>query len=70
MAYKVFISHSTRDWGIVVSLANLLKKFGIEVYVAEWYLTLGESISNKVFNQIESADCVVALLTRNGTRSN
>jgi nucleoside 2-deoxyribosyltransferase len=70
MAYKVFISHSSRDQGLVISLANLLSKFGVEVFVAEWYLAPGEPIAKKVFEQIERSDCVVALLTRNGMRSN
>lgn len=70
MAYKVFISHSTRDQGLVMSLANLLSKFKVEVFVAEWYLTPGERLDRKVFDQIENADCVVVLLTRNGIRSN
>lgn len=70
MAYRVFISHSTRDRGIVISLSNLLSRFGIEVFVAEWYLTPGESLDKKVFTQIEKADCLVILLTKNGMRSN
>ena len=69
MAYKVFISHSSRDQGLVISLANLLSKFGVEVFVAEWYLSLGEPLDIKVFGQIEKSDCVVALLTREGIRS-
>lgn len=70
MAYKVFISHSTRDQGLVIALANLLTKFGVEVFLAEWYLSPGEPLDKKVFSQIEKADCVVVLLTRNGIRSN
>jgi len=70
MAYRVFISHSTRDRGLVITLANLLARFGVEVFVAEWYLTPGESLDKKVFAQIEKADCMVVLLTRNGVRSN
>ena len=70
MAYKVFISHSTRDQGLVISLANILSKFGVEVFVAEWYLTPGERLDKKVFEQIGRSDCVVALLTKNGIRSN
>ncbi|RKX69556.1 hypothetical protein DRP53_07830 [candidate division WOR-3 bacterium] len=70
MAYKVFISHSTRDRGLVITLANLLTKFGAEVFVAEWYLSPGEQLDKKVFSQIERADCMVVLLTRNGIRSN
>jgi nucleoside 2-deoxyribosyltransferase len=70
MAYKVFISHSTRDQGLVINLANLLTNLGIKVFVAEWYLSPGERIDKKVFSQIEEADCMIVLLTRNGIRSN
>jgi nucleoside 2-deoxyribosyltransferase len=70
LAYKVFISHSTRDRGSVISLAHLLSRFGVEPYVASWYLTPGERIDDKVFQQIKVSDCVVALLTQDGMRSN
>ena len=70
MAYKVFISHSTTDRGLIIYLANLLNKFGVESVVAEWYLTPGEPLDKKVFDQIDKSNCVVALLTRNGIRSN
>lgn len=70
LAYKVFISHSTRDQGLVISLANLFTKFGVKVFVAEWYLAPGEPLDKKVFKQIQESDCVVVLLTRNGIRSN
>src|SRR5712692_9393650 len=70
MAYKVFISHSTRDQGLVIALANLLSKYGATIFVAEWYLAPGEALHKKVTGQIQNSDCVVALLTRNGMRSN
>lgn len=70
MPYKVFISHSTRDQGLVISLANLLTKFEVEVYVAEWYLDPGQRIDKKIFDQIEASNCVVVLLSRKGIRSN
>ena len=69
MAYRVFISHSAQDQGLVISLANLLSKFGVDVSVAEWYLTPGERLDEKVFEQINKSDCIVVLLTRNGMRS-
>jgi len=69
MAYRVFISHSAQDQGLIISLANLLSKFGVKVFVAEWYLTPGERLDKKVFEQIKKSDCIVALLTRNGIRS-
>lgn len=70
MAYKVFISHSAKDRGLVIALANLLSRFGVEVYVEEWFLTPGERLDKKAFEQIKNSDCVVVLLTRNGIRSN
>lgn len=70
MAYTVFISHSTRDHGLVIALANILSKYGVTVFVAEWYLAPGEPLQKKVTDQIQNSDCVVALLTRNGMRSN
>ncbi|WXG43950.1 MAG: toll/interleukin-1 receptor domain-containing protein [Promethearchaeati archaeon SRVP18_Atabeyarchaeia-1] len=70
MVFRIFLSHSTRDQGIVVTLANLMTKLGIEVLVAEWYLTPGSSLDEKVFQQIDESDSVVVLLTQNGVRSN
>ncbi|MEW6003532.1 MAG: toll/interleukin-1 receptor domain-containing protein [Nitrospirota bacterium] len=70
MAYKVFISHSTRDQRLVITLANILSKFGVDVSVAEWYLSPGQQLDKKIFEKIENSDCVIVLLTQNGIRSN
>lgn len=70
MAYRVFISHSTSDQGLVTDLANLLTKFGVEVFVAERYLAPGEPLDRQVFTQIDRSDCIAVLLTQNGLRSN
>ncbi len=69
MPYSVFISHSTKDRGLVISLASLLQKFGVQTHVADWYLAPGEPLAKKMLGLIEQADCVVALLTREGMRS-
>jgi len=70
MAYRVFISHSTNDQGLVIALSNLLARFGMDVFTAEWYITPGTPVDKKVLKQIENADWVVVLLTKNGIRSN
>lgn len=70
MSYSVFLSHSTRDQGLVISLANLLSKFEVEIFVAEWYIDPGVPIDKKIFEQIDRSNCVVILLSRNGIRSN
>ena len=70
MPYKVFISHSTRDRGLVIALANLFSKLGVEVFVGDWSLTPGERLDKKVFTKIDESDCMVVLLTGKGMRSN
>lgn len=69
MSYTVFISHSASDQRLVTTLSNTLSRMGINVYVAEWYLAPGTPVSRKVFEQIDNSNCVVAVLTRNGIRS-
>jgi nucleoside 2-deoxyribosyltransferase len=69
MAYKVFVSHSTRDQGLVMALTNILSKFGVEVSVGKWYLVPDQNIPPRDLNKIKNSDCVVALLTPNGIRS-
>lgn len=69
MVYTIFMSHSTRDRGLVITLANLLSTLEMTVFVAEWYLTPDEPLDEKVFTQIDEADCVVVLLTEHGMRS-
>lgn len=69
MGYKVFISHSTRDIGIVYQLKELLELYGIEAYVAELYPEPGQRLSDKISHAIEGSDCVLALLSKDGIRS-
>ena len=69
MTYTVFISHSTKDRGLVIALANVLTKFEVHVFVAEWYLTPDEPLDNNAFTHIDEADCIVVLLTEHGARS-
>jgi hypothetical protein len=70
MAYRVFLSHSSQDKNLVMALARLLEKFGVEFFVAEWYLSPGERLDKKVLDAIRGYDCMVVLLTPNGMRSN
>lgn len=69
MAYSVFVSHSTRDQGLVMALANTLSKYGVGVRVAEWYIAAGQALSDRVRAQIKEADSIIVFLTANGTRS-
>ena len=69
MVFKVFISHSMEDAWIVYELHDLLKINGIEAYVAEWSLSPGAELSEKIKTAIRSCNCFLVLLTRHGTRS-
>ena len=69
MVFKVFISHSMDDAWIVYELHDLLKINGIEAYVAEWSLSPGAELSEKIKAAIRYCDCFLVLLTRHGTRS-
>lgn len=69
MAFRVFISHSTADLGLVYQLKYWLEANGIETYLAEAHPQPGISLSEKVSNAIDQSNCVIAVLTRDGTRS-
>jgi len=69
MGYKVFISYSTDDMNLVNELSNNIRKMGIEVYIAEHYPELGESLPSKIERNINSSDAMVVILTRMGARS-
>ncbi len=69
MAFRVFISHSTADLGMVYQLKYWLEANDVEAYVAQLYLQPGIPLAAKVRSAIAASDCVVALLTKDGSRS-
>jgi len=69
MAFTVFLSHSTKDLDIVNELAKWLRLNGVVVHIASSQIQAGEPLSKKVSSLLESSDCVLAILTLNGARS-
>lgn len=69
MALTVFISHSIADTALVYELDNLLRLSGIQTYVAEWHVQPGGYLPDKVAEAIDQCDCVLALMTVDGARS-
>lgn len=69
MVYRVFISHSTKDLDIVYDLHRWLTQKGIVTYVAEFYPRPGLPLPEKIAKEINECDCVIALLTVDGNRS-
>ncbi|MBA7591335.1 hypothetical protein ES708_33489 [subsurface metagenome] len=69
MAFKVFISHSTADLGLVQQLQYSLQTHGIEAYLADLYPKPGDILASKISNAIDNSNCVIAVLTQDGARS-
>ncbi|MDD5691634.1 MAG: toll/interleukin-1 receptor domain-containing protein [Candidatus Omnitrophica bacterium] len=66
---KVFISHSTKDMDLVNDFTNILKHRGIEAYVALSDARPGLDLWEKIESNIKDSNCVLAILTQNGSRS-
>lgn len=69
MPFKVFISHSTSDLNLVQQLKYWLEVNGIETYLADLYPQPGTTLASKISNAIKQSNCVIAVLTRDGARS-
>lgn len=69
MAFKVFVSHSTADLGLVQQLQYSLETNGIETYLADLHPQPGDTLASKISKAIEQSNCLIAVLTRDGARS-
>lgn len=66
---KVFISHSTKDMKIVRALVDILRRESVKVYVAYFDTQPGARLWKKIETNISKSDCVLAVLTKQGSRS-
>lgn len=69
MAFSVFVSHSVRDLNVVYQFKYWLEVNGIGVYVADSQPQYGTRLPVKIANAIGQSDCVIAILTPYGDRS-
>lgn len=63
MKYDVFISHSSKDKKFVLRLASDLMKNGINVWVDEWNLSLGESFTESINKAIEESRFIFIIMS-------
>jgi TIR domain len=64
VSYHVFLSYSWRDVTERAAIATALKKLdSIRVWVDEDFISPGDSIHDRISQAIDTADCVVALIT-------
>jgi hypothetical protein len=68
---KIFISHSAKDYELAKILKNILEESESikEVFVYEDEKRFGIQISDKITNEIDSSDYLVALITKNSVES-
>ena len=66
---SVFLSYSSSDKSEVVRLANDLKRRGVKVWLDEWQIRVGDSITQEVETGLRDSDCVAIWLTRNSVKS-
>lgn len=66
---KIFVSHSSVDVAIVGWLKDQVEAMGNFVWVAEWDLQAGESVTKQVLEAIGECDAYIILLTRDGYNS-
>lgn len=65
---KVFVSHSTKDIHIVEEFKKIIEP-RVEVYVAGYDAQPGNVLWGKIETNIKNSNCVVAIMTKNGSRS-
>jgi len=66
---SVFLSHSSQDSDLALRLARDLETQQIEVWLDEWEIRVGDSITQRIQHGLENVDYVVVLLTRQSVRS-
>ncbi|PHA25582.1 hypothetical protein COI69_29085 [Bacillus cereus] len=67
---SVFLSHSSKDKFFVRKLAERLKHSGVEVWIDEAEIKIGDSLIEKISQGIKGADYLVVILSHNSVSSN
>lgn len=69
MAYKVFISYSSKDLSIVKEARKLLTNPLVEVFIAEYSVRAGSVLNNEIIQAIKNCNLFVLLWSRNSKAS-
>lgn len=67
---KVFLSHSSSDKSIVISIALDLQEKGINTWLDAFDILPGESIMTKINDGIEECNLALLFLSKNSVKSN
>lgn len=69
MAFKVFISHSMENMGLVEQAKEMLEQKGLEAYVAVSNPQPGKRIDEKIIEHIKSSKYFLLLYTKEAAKS-
>ncbi len=63
---RIFISHAIVDKALIQSMSEMLRPYGITLLVAEHFIDLNNSVTDKIERMIRTCDLGIVLLTRSG----
>ena len=69
MISRIYISHAEQDEELAQEISRALWRVGLESYAAMYRLSPGISRAERVSFGIRNSDCLVALLTKDGSAS-
>jgi len=69
MAYRVFLSHNSRDRIPCERIRKEGRRIGVTVYMYEFDRRPGTNLSEKIRGEIRNSDAVIVLLTKASARS-
>lgn len=69
MSNKIFISHSSSDHEFVEQLAKRLRKDGLEVWIDDWEIRVGDSIVEIINKGLEDSSFFVIILSNISAKS-
>jgi hypothetical protein len=69
MAFKVFISYSTKDFPMVEHVRRLLQSSEVEIFITEYSVNPGTQLAVIIENAIRNSDLFILLWSRNSEAS-
>ena len=66
---SIFLSHCSEDKSLARRIARDLQRAGIAVWLDEWEILVGQSISQKIEHGLRTSDLIALLLTRSSIES-
>lgn len=67
---KAFLCHSSTDKLVVKEIAEYLENNNIEIWLDEWEMTPGDSLTSKISQGLESSDRIIVFISPESVESN